>query len=387
MKIHKIIFLIFLFTVANSAIQDDPIQKLYSEDDSEVLQALGDIQLMKLMEAIPVIHELLESKYFIPYIHLEMIITLHLLGDEDFPFYADMIIENSSTFDQAPIPLDPAQAQAVIYILWYLHEEDHEGYFDMSYQYFIENYNDPYFPFFLEALKKALNSLYEQFSKNTLINVVQSHDKYVFRIGALINLYSKYGSDIYYVAENTFLNDVNPNNRLMALTLLSNSVSAGTRNFIIENILNENESTIRYQGARYILEKFGEPIDLSVVVNLKNIESDELYLSLYSFDINNFIPPPFDESLTSLQAAEIIKDHIRYLESYRWCPEQYYMDHINEVEGKLINNEYQAALDYITEIIIPKIEDEYQNNIITTEGYKFLYYEFQYLYERILSEM
>jgi hypothetical protein len=367
----SVTFTIILFTTlvipAFTQEPPTPLERLYSAHMSDVHYGLDQVEFLHFQDAIPIIHDNYE-RYDL-FTKFRSVITLHSLNDPDFPGIADYFITN--------LPPDNEQFRSVVYLLMFIGSEN--GAFKDGYLYFDTNPNDTYYYIFVNALGKALSTIpYDVYARNKFIEIMQTHSEKYLRLDALVYLYGKYGAEINPHIKNLYLSHSDVDVRLNCAEYLIMVKDTETREWIYQNIFNEPSSTIKNVFANeYLIEYFGEPKDLKLINDLLAIEQKPLYVELYQITRNQFVPPQFDISLQPHEIADIIASHIIDIHDFKWCPREY-IDYFIPINEAVVANKPSLAIELIVQLL-DQVEHDYQSELITLEGYKFLLYEPQYL--------
>jgi len=148
--------------------------------------------------------------------------------------------------------------------------------------------------------------------------------------------------------------------------------------------------SLRIGIADSLLFRFGEPSDLKAVIDHQPNDPDETAKSLMGYSINEFIPPKPD-SLNCYELCEKLISYTGELFQYGWIRNEetrdYYVQQLAEVNKSIeITGEINDACVIIKDQIIPQVERDLKDELISEEGYKFLHYYTIYIKEDIEEE-
>lgn len=388
-KIMKTLTIIILTVCLNVILfgqSADPIQDLYSADDTVVWEALEQIEANQVVEAIPVIINLISLKN--PTTQIRFLESLHTLDYEDLIDIVFEFIDRADTFSEFDPPFDPLKAKiSATLLLFYL------GDFS-TYDYVFEyiNRSKPVvadeaiylLPFIYEYVSTSSNDAYNELLYGYLNSPDGSNAKY-FCLENLNRLNpSNFNADLI----NQFTQSDIFENRIQALRLLCQNRIQGLNQILKNQLSNEDEASIRITIADSLLALYGFPSDLKAVIDYLPNETNNTAHSIMSFEIKNFIPPR-----PTVTTAEMIENLIQYndeLFQYGWITQysnySIYKRYLEKIQAAY-GSQSLPDLCEILNSILQRAESQRGSYLLTEEGYKFLHYHGTYIKENVESEL
>lgn len=155
-------------------------------------------------------------------------------------------------------------------------------------------------------------------------------------------------------------------------------------NILREKINSDPSDVLRWRFASGLLEYYAVPSDLKLVIDHIPNEPDEDMRGMFEIIVHRFIPP----KPKNLEWDEMINNLISYTEElyqYDWIKKEeaynYYVDRLVDLRESLYAGDLEMACSIINERILPQVEQDLQEELITIEGYKFLHYHTVYISE------
>lgn len=384
----KRIIITFLLLFNTNAIfsqnVEELIQQLYSDVHWENIVAVDEIIYFNIEEAFYAIDELYDQKP--PIVQSRFLEALQLFGD---PLLYDRLIDyidRADDFINEEFPLDPLTEKVnATYLLFTIEQYqtynyifeiiDRDGINDLS-------------PTAFNSLDIILNNVpsAENQAKNILISIWENSTNNIYRSLSQFFLVKKYGAEMLDRVLTSFTEDEYLPIRISALEHLSSFNYSELNSLLKTRLIIDPSSMFRDDIADTLLEKFGEPSDLKAVLDYQPTEPDETTRSLMGTAIENFIPPK-PGNLSLLAHIEKLISYTDELYEYQWIlPDDifsYYIDKLNELRAYIEEENYEIACTLITETLLPQIEQDMLDEVITIEGYKFLHYHSIYIKEKI----
>jgi hypothetical protein len=224
------------------------------------------------------------------------------------------------------------------------------------------------------------------YAKNELINLVSNANDYMIKATALKGLIQYPDNDVLNLLISVVQNDDDWAMRNEAyVVLLSNYYNSQQQLLRLQSAV-DPEKTNRLTFARRLLADWGLPADLyTVIENLQNETDPDVIIGLDYLN-QNFIPP----NPVGLPLDTMIINLISYtdeLYQYGWIENEetynYYTNSLTDFIELLNSGLYEKACVLINEEMPIQIESDFESELITIEGYKFLHYHTIYISERM----
>lgn len=224
-----------------------------------------------------------------------------------------------------------------------------------------------------------------------MVNILENAEYETNRFIALEHLIGSAGTEAITNIVNAFVNNSKSSIKLLAFEGLIKLNYQELNSLFITRLSLDSDEVIRLLIADKLLIKFGAPSDLKAIIDYQPNEPDETTKSLMEYSINHFIPPKPD----TLDWNELTTKLITYtgeLFQYGWIANQQTKDFYTTKLQDLITlinqtNEIDSACTIINSKLLPQAEQDLQQALITTEGYKFLHYYTLYINEEIEEEL
>lgn len=388
-----IVYIIFILGVINA--QNLPLLvKLDSPDFGDRYEALKTITDESLIEYIPE----LENRIFLQecfQLQFNYLKTLNSLGasncynllnafyndigivsfDIDYDTYSNLefkVLSNSIFFKYSDF-------NHVVDIFNYLTSNENKDYSILLNELLIV-YNN--LPNYREQVKSELLAIYNQ-----------TDSDYHIRGWAIEILSETDYYDINSLCINTITSiSAVADLKIQCIKILYHNSYDGLRDLLRQNISIQESDFIRYQMVNHLLIQFGSPSDLYLVNNYYPNEPDQDTKTLIQFSLEDFIPPPPQMNTREYFRGYLINEIITPLMNYEWISPSISYDYGGAVQNLLEIMDRSNPFDYeefcnlLAKEIIPQIEEDFENNELTIEGYKFLHYNFIYLLDQFNEE-
>ncbi len=390
MKNILIVLIIVLSIKGLAQNSQDCLDSLYSQDYLIKLFAVECVTELKIQEAFNVLETLLLNQP--PYLQMQFINALYALNDPNIIQKAHALISRADTFDQdAEYPFDPLDAKVfATAILVY------KGDFSTT-NYVFEKLNRN------EVTIKDITSIHllpyiirnipahKDEAKSILTNQLNNADATI-RYYSLLYLAEEFGEEVNQELINKFVNDSDLPVKVKALEYLCINRYADLESLLKEQLAFEEESTLRTDISDTLLQKFGNPSDLKAVIDHQPLEPNETARSLLGSAIREFVPP---RPSTSTSVSDMVSNLISTTDTlfnYTWLGD---LTFTNSLKSKLTQAKiYLLSGDSLTcAIQVKSFQDDvnlvYKDSLnpdprfVTIEGWKFLYYNAQYILDRL----
>ena len=229
---------------------------------------------------------------------------------------------------------------------------------------------------------------HSQTIKELLVNIKDNSDSYLLRREALDDL-------IFLFSENDLHDEI--------LTSITTDTDADIRKFAMEyynftdrkdllkqQIQNDAHRYLRIMYVEDILKNYGQPEDLKFVIDYLPSEPDtNASWNIYS-QIRLFVPQKPD-TLDYYGLCTKLVTYTDEMFDYDWIQNEetkdYYTQRLTEVYESIENtDEIGYACSIIDERILSQLEQDLAEQLITSEGYKFLHYYTNYIKDEIEEE-
>jgi hypothetical protein len=362
---------------------------LYSEDYEKILNELESIVVYNDQEAIDILHSLIEGQT--PYIQLNYLRILSLLNDGEIIKYCNDFIFRTDIFSTHEYKEDPLEMRVEATKL--LMENGNFSTIDYVFEYF-----DLYKPDF-NSLQSDIITLFPLIANKvpSTLNQLENDLDYVFnnstigqnRFIALYTFDEIFGDKVLNLAL-TGIDDNDYSIRSLSLNMLVNYEYDDLNNLIKERILTDPGRSMRTKMVEFLLNIFGSPSDLKFVIDYQHTEAHPTSKSLMGFYIQKFIPPKPDTLDWNGLTTKLIS-YTDELFQYGWIAnhqtKDFYSKRLEDIIS-LINqtNEIDSACAIMSDQLLPQAEQDLLEELITTEGYKFLHYYSVYIKDDIKEE-
>jgi hypothetical protein len=378
----KIIYLLyFVFFLNSNVFCQISIEDLDNPIFSVRLSALERIVKEKLVDFIPEIQSRLFDQTTLT-MQFSFLEALAKLDDPEIESWTLQFIENADNF-QYPDD-DPLYYKVLATGLLF----DIGNYSTVQYLFDLLNRDrDIVNPSSLALLKITIMNIPERSEEATeeLVRIFNNAKiDGIFRNVALDILYDTDYTDIMNLALTAAINDQSPVIRDNAIRILKTNNYSGLHNLYVQQLSIDSDPTIRSRYATSLLNLYGEPSDLKIVIDYLPNETDTTILSWVDLAVDNFIPPKPDELNWQGMITELVS-YTSEMFTYGWITHaktrDYYISTLNLLNSQLERQLYTEACATLNIKLLDRIETDLAANKITTEGYKFLHYYCVYIKE------
>jgi hypothetical protein len=226
---------------------------------------------------------------------------------------------------------------------------------------------------------------HSQAIKDVLINIKSNSEFYSNRREALEDLILVFGEiNLQTEILNSVINDPSSDVRKFAMTHYN---FPDRKNILKQQIENDSESYRRKDYSNIFLENYNAPQDFKFILDYYKTEPDSVASKSIYFRTVSFIPPKPDTLDWNGLTIKLIT-YTDELLQYGWIVNQQTKDFYTNKLQEIITvtnqtNEQDSACTIINNQLLPQAEQDLQQELITTEGYKFLHYYTVYIKEEI----
>ncbi len=381
----KLILIIILLQSSNylSQTNQECIDSLYSQDYLTKLFAVECVNELEIQDALSVLNNLLETQP--PTLQIKFLNALYTLNDPDIQTKAHELISRADDFDEDPeYPYDPLEAKLfATAILVYT------GDFS-TIDYVFEQLNqdeitieDALALHLLPYIMDSVSSYIEE-SEEILLNELDNSSEDI-RYYALSYLAEEFGEEINDELVDKFENDSDLPIKVKALEHLCKNNYNSLDSLLKEQLILEEEYSLRIDIADSLLNIFGKPWDLKYVKDYQPNEPDTTAKSLINFAILEFIPPEPDSTVTPYQMSVNLLVYNDSLYTYGWITTQSiynnYKTKLLDIQRYIEEGPISGAITRINSMLT--LIYKHNGEVITNEAYVFLYYHLTYLKDRL----
>jgi hypothetical protein len=253
---------------------------------------------------------------------------------------------------------------------------------------------------YVEAVSLVLKNVpaYREECKAALINVLHTDSSYFDPRDALTALVDAFGTEIFPELVWAFKYHSPSDGRisLTALEYLTSLKYPGLDALLRELLLTQANKTYNHVFLELLIKEFGTPSDYKFVATYCDQQAEPHFegVLIRSFLFREFIPPKPDSSTSIETMLDSLISYKHQCYTYTWLGDQNF---VKELDNHLTNAkkhfEKKDSIETAYEIgkFQSKISKEYKegnigdNRFVTIEGWKFLYYNAQYIIERLVT--
>ncbi|MGQ9644896.1 MAG: hypothetical protein ACUVT3_13650, partial [Ignavibacterium sp.] len=159
-----------------------------------------------------------------------------------------------------------------------------------------------------------------------------------------------------------------------------------------ESLLTEPNEELRLFYVKVLLLGFATPSDYEFIKNYYQIESNDTIKSLIQYEINSFIPALIDTAYTTLDMLYNLMNYIDSVYSYTWLGDLTFSNELKNIlttaKTQLQNGDSLACriqVKTFQDLVDNVYKDSLNTDVrfVTIEGWKFLYWNAQYILDRL----
>ena len=399
---NKVVFLILLNLVLLSVnclsqgITNEEKQRIIADLDSSDYMtrywAIDAVGKYKIVEAVPK----LESIFWQQEPQLQGYILKRLLSLNATNTYnlAKAFLDSIPNYDYQSTMITPLDLQIVAtHILF-----SYEDYSTVEYVFQIierdkpKNQIDPLAKSLLPQIIENVPD-YEIQAKEELIYLVNNQNtRYSDRTLSLLYLSEVYGQEILPLIETSFTTDQDPIVRRSAFELLFLNNGPNLNQLLKDRLLSDPEPTIRYKLASTLLDSFGTPSDYIFVTEYLQNEPNYTIKSVIQFEIDIFQPPLPDSTKSTNDLLNNLFNYVDSVSFYTWLGDLQFKNDLQSIlqsaKTNLQNGDSLACREDI-KAFQDSVDFVYADSLnqdprfVTIEGWKFLYWNAQYILDRL----
>ncbi len=236
-------------------------------------------------------------------------------------------------------------------------------------------------------------SEHEERAKNELIKFAYESNDETFKSYAVTCLDTVYGETMIDVYLDVFTTSTDYGVRVGVLNHILSKYPSPKVNEILKQRLSEDSfGHNRYKIAKYLLEQYGTISDYLFVNNYLSSETNEEYKSYIEKENDSFRVPYPDLTTTVESMLDTLRNYTTQSYSFDWLKDEAYKNELSNKIGLaknyLLSNDSLSCRTEI-ELFRNSVAQIYQDstgsypNYISDAGYKFMYYQADYILERL----
>ncbi|MBV6421183.1 MAG: hypothetical protein DAHOPDDO_02456 [Ignavibacteriaceae bacterium] len=387
MKITIILLLTIIFSFplcAQELTQQEKqriIDSLDSNNNRENYNALLNVEKYNIVEAIPK----LESKAQNGDCTAIYLRLLQKLGSYNVQSLAHIAIDSSNKcydpvetrYDCSKILIELGDYSAAEYIIDYYNNKASKYFFDIT-----------LIPKIIDNRPDLL-----QQSKTVVFDYAQNFRGSSFtRYIANAIIADKYPNDAVPVLVNSFRNEPDDASRILSLWLLFVIDYSELPELMRERLVQEPVPSYRYIIADSLLKEFGTLQNYRFVKEYAVNESDEVTRSLIENEVEIFVPVPPDSTKLTLDLLDNLINYVDSVLTYTWLGDLTFSNELKNILTTAKTN-LQNGDSLTCRVQVKTFQDLVDNvykdslnsdpRFVTIEGWKFLYWNAQYILDRL----
>jgi len=356
----------------------------------EALGAIQAVEKYQIKEALPAIEDnYWEQNNFVQWVSLRV---LQKLGSTKFRAIAHATIDSAEhTLERRRdnrLDAEQLRLRATYYLI-------KDGDFSTAQYIFTPNAREKalgYVEMVILVLKNA--PAYREQCKAALTDIIKTDSSFNDPWFAVRALGDVLGTEVFPELVWTFKHHPNGSVRLTALDYLLELKYPGLDSLLKERLLTQADKVYNHVFLRLLIEKFGKPSDYHFVEDYYEQQADPHFegVLIKSFLFRDFKPPRPD-SLTSIEVMIDSLISIKHqCNGYNWLVGGDFIDELDnylmEARFKLTSGDSIGCARNIKQFQ-QAIDAEYHDSLnataanVTAEGWKFLYYNAQYILDRL----
>ncbi|QQS37362.1 MAG: hypothetical protein IPM56_05245 [Ignavibacteriales bacterium] len=386
MKKYLLLVLICLaFQYSTAQINELPLEQFLDGGESQKIKTLKDITDNNLTEYIPAIEERVFSQetLFLQWLFLE---ALQILDSPNAKELINHFIDQVDGFKSTRIE-DPLEYKAFAAIL--LLEPNIQDYSrsELIIEYFentTANYNARIFTKLNDVYQNVPNL--DQRIITILLNSFNSGGDPLSHY-SLIMLNEFNYSGIIQICLNSGINSQDEWIRNYCYAILQDRNYSELKDLLKDNMSTESSGRIRYRHLGNLVKSFGQPSDIKFCIEYLPNEQDLEIKQMMEFSLKDFIPT--NPNLPIPQMIDSLNSYTDQLYQYGWIKNEDDYESYKEKTKNLRELFEQKKTDELCSNlnwIISQAESHHGSDLLTEEGYKFLFYYTGYIKEKIETE-
>ncbi len=232
---------------------------------------------------------------------------------------------------------------------------------------------------------------YAELAKNELIYASINATSEIDRLNSMVNLIFLFGDEELPLLLSACENDESPAIRssIIAQFLPNEPIVNATLRI---RLYQEEESAIRSQIIDFLLYRFGTASDFKYVSDYIIQETDSLVKRLTINSLNNYIPPPPDSTISIESVIDSLSSSLVQCFNFEWVSDLLFKEDLQSILQSAKTN-LQSGDSLACRVQVKSFQDSVDNvyadslntdpRFVTLEGWKFLYWNAQYILDRL----
>ncbi|MBN1396443.1 MAG: hypothetical protein JXA06_00250, partial [Bacteroidetes bacterium] len=377
------------------------IDSLDSQDEIERYKALNEIHRLKIIEALPKI----ESVFWKADVSFQVFsfLVFDAFNSSNLCLFAKAYYDSAIIIANRVIIIDSSlnlflkspysTLQLKAEMTHYLHKCGNYSTTSNVFEYLRNGGKNAKYDI-QETLKSIIKNVpeYADSAKYWLIKITKEPDIMASRIQAMYDLVELYGKEMYPVIVTMVTDTGDIGTRLMAYDLLYKTSYPNLHDLLKDRLLKETDPYLRYVIADSLLFHYGSVADYVFVKNYNTQETDPKMKSWIEKSIRDYEPPKPDISYTIIQMLDSLAHCLQQVAGYGWIGDVGFVAEMNNyivtAKNKAVINDSINCTRYVL-TFKQRINEEYVDSLdndkkfITIDGWKFLYYNAQYILDRL----
>lgn len=399
---NKIIFLILLNLVLlptnclSQGITNEEKQRIIADLDSSDYMtrfwAIDAIGRYEIIEAVPKLESIFWQQE--PQLQGSILLRLIDLNPENLYQLTKAFLDSVPNYNYESTMITPLDLQiTATYILF-----SYGDYSTVEYVFQIIERDKPknqIDPLAKSLLPKIIENVpeYAEQAKEELIYLVNNQStRYSDRTLSLLYLSEIYGQEILPLIETSFTTDQDPIVRISAFELLFLYNDPNLNQLLKDRLFSDPEPTVRYKLATALLDSFGTPSDYIFVTDYLQREPNDTIKSVIQFEIETYRPPVPDSAKPTLDLFDNLKNYVDSVYNYTWLGDEQFKNELQSIlqsaKSNLQNGDSLACRVQV-KAFQDLVDNVYKDSLntdprfVTIEGWKFLYWNAQYILDRL----
>ena len=398
----KTLFLTILFILAYNfdfkaqIISDSLKLQIISDLDSTDYfirwSALNQISDYNLSETVPKIESIFWNQE--PLLQVQCLKNLFQFNSPNFHSLALAFIDSTDNYSYEDNKLKAIDLKVMV--TTYLFQLNDYSTANYVIQILERDRNQPYQnSYAVDLLPKIIINVpqYTDSARYALLRIIindNTNEKQRYRCLRYLN--ELYGEEVNQIYLQVFLSDADRSLRYSALKYLFKEKYSELNIVLNTSLFLENEKTLRYEIAKVLLDSFGGPADYANVKKYLLLEPDLLIKNVVKQNLQMFKPVTIDSTLSM---DSLIDRNIQLLDTifnYTWLGDLTFSNELKNILTTAKTN-LQAGDSLACRVQVKAFQDFVDNvykdslnsdpRFVTIEGWKFLYWNAQYILDRL----
>jgi hypothetical protein len=225
---------------------------------------------------------------------------------------------------------------------------------------------------------------YEQQAKNVLMEILLNNsdeDKRGITLGVLSR---RFGVEMIGTLRDRLINDPSASVKYLALKYLILLDRENLHDFLVSKIQTNSDWTFELEMIDTLLSIYGRPADLKLLKDYCETESNAISKEIISFRIRSFIPS--NPNLAAEVTVDSLIFYTRQLYGFNWIKDstnyETYLTALENQKSLIIEEEKCKVIESIDNFL-EIVEEHRKTELLTEEGFKYLYYYETYINEKV----